>query len=136
MTIKFKKASQKELAKMRKIDIFDAVTDAVSVAGVDVVDSDTAGRLIVLSSRGGARVECGAWFNSRGDLMKEFAQIVNISGLHIMDHDDIVALWRACDGWLAEVAWVDGFKAVDEVTAAHDAAAGVTLIAFSGKLEN
>ena len=32
---------------MIKIDIFDAVTDAVSTAGVDVVDSDTAGRLLV-----------------------------------------------------------------------------------------
>lgn len=52
---------------MRKIDIFDAVTDAVSVAGVDVVDSDTAGHLLVFSTRGGARVECGAWFNGCDD---------------------------------------------------------------------
>lgn len=120
---------------MRKIDIFDAVTDAVSAAGVDVVDSDTAGRLIVLSSRGGARVECGAWFNDHDDLMQQFRKIANMSGLKTMDRDDAAALWRACDGWLSEVAWVDGFKEVDELTAAHDEAAGVALIAFSGKLE-
>lgn len=40
---------------MKKIDVFDAVVDAVSTAGVDVVDSDTAGRLLVFSTNGGTQ---------------------------------------------------------------------------------
>lgn len=122
---------------MRKIDIFDGVTDAVMAAGIngDMVDTGKAGRLLVLSARGGARIECGAWFADPRDAMQQFTKIAHMSGLKIMDHDDAAALWCACDGWLSEVAWVDGFKKVDSLTAAHDAAAGVTLIAIIGKVE-
>ena len=117
---------------MRKIDIFDAVTDAVSAAGVDTVQSDKAGRLIVLSSRGGARVECGAWFD---DAMHEFSDIANTAALHIMDRDELLALRRDFGGYLSDIAECDGFNRIDTLAAAYDEAAGVTLIAFNGKLE-
>lgn len=120
---------------MRKIDIFDAVADAVSTAGVDVVDSDTAGRLLVFSTRGGARVECGAWFDDCDDAMHEFRDIANTARLHIMDRDELLALRRDFGGYLFDIAECDGFNRIDTLAAAYDAAAGVTLIAFNGKLE-
>ena len=120
---------------MRKIDIFDAVTDAVLAAGVDVVDSDTVGRLLVFSTRGGARVECGAWFDDCDDAMHEFRDIANTAGLHIMDRDELLALWRDFGGYLFDIAEYDGFNCIDTLAAAYDAAAGVTLIALFGKAE-
>lgn len=120
---------------MRKVDIFDAVTDAVMAAGVDVVDSDTAGRLLVFSTRGGARVECGSWFDDCDDVMHEFGDIANTAGLHIMDRDELLALWRDFGGYLSDIAECDGFSCIDTLAAAYDEAAGVTLIAFNGKLE-
>lgn len=119
---------------MRKIDIFDAVTDVIMAAGVDAVDSDTAGRLLAFSTRGGTRVECGAWFNDRDDAMREFNNIANTAGLNIMDHDELLALWRDFGGYLSDIAECDGFNRIDTLAAAYDEAAGVTLIAFSGKL--
>ena len=119
---------------MRKVDIFDAVTDAVSAAGVDVVDSDTAGRLLVFSTRGGARVECGAWFNDCNDAMHEFSDIANTAGLHIMGRDEVLALWCDFGGYLSDIAECDGFDRIETLAAAYDEAVGVTLIAFSGKL--
>ena len=120
---------------MRKIDIFDAVTDAVSAAGVDTVQSDKAGRLLVFSTRGGARVECGAWFDDCDDAMHKFGDIANTTGLHIMDRDELSALWRDFGGYLSDIAECDGFDYINVLAAAYDEAAGVTLIAFSGKLE-
>lgn len=120
---------------MRKIDIFDAVIDAVSAAGVDVVDTDTAGRLLVFSTRGGARVECGAWFNDCDDAMREFGNIANTAGLHIMDRDELLSLWRDFGGYLSDIAECDGFNRIDTLATAYDEAAGVTLIAFNGELE-
>lgn len=121
---------------MRKVDIFDAVTDAIMAAGVDVVDSDTAGRLLVFSTRGGARVECGAWFDDYDDAMHEFGDIANTAGLHIMDRDELLALWRDFGGYLSDIAECDGFNHIDMLVAAYDEAAGVTLIAFSGEIKN
>ncbi|MCF0119948.1 MAG: hypothetical protein HUJ64_09410 [Limosilactobacillus mucosae] len=120
---------------MRKVDIFDAVADAVSAAGVDVVDSNTAGRLLVFSTRGGARVECGAWFDDCDDAMHEFRDIANTTGIHIMGRDELLALWRDFGNYLHDIAECDGFNCIDTLAAAYDAAAGVTLIAFNGKLE-
>ncbi|RXA58133.1 hypothetical protein [Limosilactobacillus mucosae] len=120
---------------MRKIDIFDAVTDAVSVAGVNTAQSDKAGRLLVFSTRGGARVECGAWFNDCDDAMHEFSDIANTAGLHIMGRDELLTLWRDFGGYLSDIAECDGFDRIETLAVAYDEAAGVTLIAFSGKLE-
>lgn len=120
---------------MRKIDIFDAVADAVSAAGVDVVDTDKAGRLLVFSTRGGAHVECGAWFDDCDDAMSQFGDIANAAGLHIMDRDELLALRRDFGGYLFDIAECDGFNCIDTLAAAYDAAAGVTLIAFNGKLK-
>lgn len=120
---------------MRKIDIFDAVTDAVSAAGVDTVQSDKTGRLLVFSTRGGARVECGAWFDDCDDAMHKFGDIANTTGLHIMGRDELLALWRDFGGYLSDIAECDGFNRIDTLAAAYDEAVGVTLITFSGKLE-
>lgn len=120
---------------MRKVDIFDTVTDAVLADGVDAVDSDAAGRLLVLSTRGGARVECGAWFDDCDDAMREFSDIANTAGLHIMGRDELLALWRDFGDYLSDIAECDGFNCIDTLAVAYDEAAGVTLIAFSGKLE-
>lgn len=120
---------------MRKIDIFDAVTDAVLAAGVDVVDSDTAGRLLVFSTNGGARVECGAWFDDCDNAMNRFGDIANAAGLHTMDRDELLALWRDFGGYLFDIAECDGFNCIDALAVAYDAAAGVALIALNGKLK-
>lgn len=120
---------------MRKVDIFDAVTDAVSAAGVDTVQSDKASRLLVFSARGGARVECGTWFNDHDDAVHKFSGIANTAGLHIMGRDELLALWRDFGGYLSDIAECDGFDHIETLAAAYDEAAGVTLIAFSGKLE-
>lgn len=120
---------------MRKIDIFDAVVDAVSAAGVDVVQSDEVGRLLVFSTRDGARVECRAWFDDRDNAMSQFGDIANATGLHIMDRDELLALWRDFGGYLFDIAECDGFNCIDALAAAYDAAAGVALIALNGKLK-
>lgn len=123
------------MIKMRKIDIFDAAADAVSAAGVDAVQSDEVGRLLVFSTRGGARVECGAWFNDCDDAMHKFSDIANTVGLHIMDRDELLALWRDFGGYLFDIAECDWFNRIDTLAAAYDETAGVTLIAITGKVE-
>lgn len=120
---------------MKKIDVFNAVVDAVSTAGVDVVDSDTAGRLLVFSTNGGARVECGTWFDDYDNAMEQFGDIANATGLHIMGRDELLALRRDFGDYLHDIAECDGFNRIDTLAAAYDEAAGVTLIAFNGKLE-
>lgn len=119
---------------MNEIDIFDNVVDAVSAAGVDVVQSDEVGRLLVLSTRGGARVECGAWFDC-DNAMSQFGDIANATGLHIMDSDELLALWCDFGDYLSDIAECDGFNCIDTLAAAYDTAAGVTLIALVGKAE-
>lgn len=95
----------------------------------------SSGRLLVFSTRGGARVECGAWFDDCDDAMHEFGDIANIAGINIMGRDELLALWRDFGGYLSDIAECDGFNRIDTLAAAYDEAAGVTLIAFNGELE-
>ena len=52
-----------------------------------------------------------------------------------MGRDELLTLWRDFGGYLSDIAECDGFDRIETLAVAYDEAAGVTLIAFSGKLE-